>query len=91
MDDDGDLGFIAPTLRASTLALVAFQIAYLVLDRLEYPLRFAQSCPLHLASIAVAVLAFTVTLSPGALRYWRGFSIAVFALTIACAVWIGGP
>ncbi|MFZ2062184.1 MAG: PAS domain S-box protein [Candidatus Binatus sp.] len=88
MDDDGDLGFIAPTLRASTLALVAFQIAYLVLDRLEYPLRFAQSCPLHLASIAVAVLAFTVTLSPGALRYWRGFSIAVFALTIACAVWI---
>ena len=88
MDDDGDLAFIAPTLRASTLALVAFQVAYLVLDRLEYPLRFAQSGPLHLASIAVAVLAFTVTLSPGALRYWRGFSIAVFALTIACGVWI---
>ncbi len=86
--DAGELAFIAPTLRASALALLAFQIAYLVLDRLEYPLTFAQSGPLHLASIAVAVLAFIVTLSAGAMRYWRGFSLAVFALTIACAVWI---
>ena len=88
MDADGELAFIAPTLRASTLALIAFQIAYLVLDRLAYPLTFAQSGPLHLASIAVAVLAFTVTLSPRSMRCWRGFSLAIFALTIACAVWI---
>src|SRR5579862_3354775 len=88
IDADVDLAFIAPTLRASTLALVAFQIAYSVIDRLEYPLRFAQSNPLHIASMAVAAIAFTITLSPRAMRYWGGFSIAVFALTIAGAVWI---
>ena len=88
MDADGDLAFIAPTLRASTLALVVFQIAYSVLDRIEYPLTFAQTWPLHIASIAVAVVAFIVTLSSRAMRNWRGFSIAVFALTIVGAVWI---
>ena len=88
MDPDGDLAFIAPTLRASTAALVAFQVAYSVLDRIEYPSTFAQTYPFHLACIAVAAIAFIVTLSPDAMRYWRGFSIAVFGLTITGAVWI---
>ena len=62
-------------LRASSSAIVAFQIGYTVLDRIEYPLMFAQNRPLHIASIALGLIAFMIALSPRAMRNWRAISL----------------
>ena len=83
-DHDSTL-VLLPMLRAGSLALVAFQIAYTVLDRVEYPLTFARTAPLHIASVVVGLIALTITLSSRTTRNWRAFSILVYALIIAGA------
>jgi len=72
-------------LRASSLALIAFQTAYTLLDRAEYPLAFAKTSSLHIAGVAVGLIAFAITLSPRATRNWRAISMAVFVLVIVAA------
>jgi len=85
---DDDSARMAPLFRASASALIAFQIGYTVLDRVEYPLTFAKTSPLHIANMAVALVALMVTLSPRATRHWRPLALAICAVTIAGTAWI---
>jgi len=85
---DDDSTWIAPMLRASASALLAFQIGYAMLDRVEYPLTFAQTRSLHIANVAVALIALMLALSPRAARYWRPLSITIYAVVIAGTAWI---
>jgi len=83
-----DCARVAATLRAGAVAIIAFQVGYTLLDRAEFPLTFAQTAPLHIASITVGLLAFMATLSPRAMRNWRGFALATSAAIIAITSWI---
>ena len=43
---------VADTARVPSLAIIAFQIGYTVLDGVEYPQTFARTGPLHIASMS---------------------------------------
>jgi PAS domain S-box-containing protein len=83
-------GRMAPTLRTGAVAIVAFQIGYTLLDRVEYPLRFTSTAPLHVASMTVGIIAFFATLSPRVMRSWRvvvlAICTAIFASSAGIAV-----
>ncbi len=75
-------------LRAVALAVIAVQIGYTALDRMEYPLTFARTNPLHITGMALGLLALITTLSPRAMRNWQALTLAFFALIIASTAWI---
>ena len=70
-------------LRVGTLAIVAFEIGYTLLDRVEYPQTFARTLPLHVAIVAFGVAAFVLTLSPRAMRKWQAVTLVIFASIMA--------
>ena len=70
-------------LRVGALAIVAFEIGYTLLDRVEYPQTFARTLPLHVAIVAFGVAAFVLTLSPRAMRNWQAVTLAIFASIMA--------
>ena len=45
---------------------------------------FAKTLPLHIASMALGVVALTTMLSPRAMRNWQALTLALFASIIAC-------
>jgi hypothetical protein len=45
-------------LRTGSMAVLAFQIGYTLLDRVEFPLTFARTAPLHIAAMVVGIVAF---------------------------------
>ena len=80
--DDG-LALVSPILRACSLAIIAFEIGYTVLDGGEYPQTFARTLPLHIASVTFGAVAFIATLSPRAMRTWRAITLIVFSSILA--------
>ncbi|HWN58252.1 MAG TPA: hypothetical protein VNO74_09140, partial [Methylomirabilota bacterium] len=64
---------VTTILRGGALAIIAFQIGYVLLDGGEYPQTFARTAPFHIASVILGVLAMAVTMSPRAMRSWRTF------------------
>ncbi len=79
---------VAPMLRAGSLAIFAFQIIYTVLDRNAYPHSFAAALPVHIASIAIGLIAVVATVSPAAMRHWRPFALALCSSSLAMTAWI---
>ena len=51
MGDGDNSEWVSSILRASSLAIIVFQIGYIVLDGGEYPQTFARTLPLHIASM----------------------------------------
>jgi two-component system sensor histidine kinase/response regulator len=76
------------TLRSGTLAVTAFQVGYTLLDRIEYPLSFARTAPLHIAGMVVGIVAFMTTMSPRAMQNWRFIALATCTAVIASSAWI---
>jgi PAS domain S-box-containing protein len=89
MSDGENTEWVSSILRAAGLAILAFQIGYTVLDGVEYPLTFAGTLPLHIASMALALIAVMATLSPWAMRHWRAIALAICASILAITAWIG--
>ncbi|MGH7925851.1 MAG: PAS domain S-box protein [Candidatus Binatus sp.] len=79
---------VSPMVRAGASATIAFQIGYTILDRAEYPLTFARTSPLHIASVTLGVIALAASLSPRAMRNWRGFLLVINTAIIASTAWI---
>jgi PAS domain S-box-containing protein len=87
--DDGDnLAAVAPILRTGSIAIIALQIGYMVLDRIAYPHTFASNGPFHIASITLGLIAFMTALSPRAMRHWRAISLLIYTAIIASAAFI---
>jgi PAS domain S-box-containing protein len=89
MGDDDNFEWVSSILRASSLAIIAFQIGYTVLDGAEYPQTFARTLPLHIATITLGLVAIMATLSPRAMRNWRAIALAICASILAITAWIG--
>ena len=70
-------------LRVGALAIVAFEIGYTVLDRVEYPQTLARTLPLHVAIVAFGVAALVLTLSPRAMRNWQALTLLILASIMA--------
>jgi PAS domain S-box-containing protein len=85
VDDRDNFAEVSSILRAGALAIIALQIGYTVLGRIEYPLTFAKTGPFHVVSITLGLIAFATALSPRAMRNWRAISLvflmAIFAST----------
>ena len=79
---------VTSMLRTGALAVLIFQVAYTPLDRIEYPLKFAQTRPLHITGMIVGLLALLVTVSPLRKRNWRGLTLAIYAIVTVCTAWI---
>ena len=79
MGDGDNSEWVSSVLRAASLAIIAFQIGYTVLDGGEYPQTFARTLPLHIASMTLGVVALIATLSPRAMRNWRAIALAIGA------------
>ena len=75
-------------LRAGSLAIVAFQVGYTLLDRAEYPQNFALTGTLHVAGVVLGLLALAAALSPLAILRWRPLALAVCSSSIAITAWI---
>jgi PAS domain S-box-containing protein len=89
--DDGDvIGPLSPVTRAASSVIVAFQLGYTVLDRVQYPLTFPRTGLLHVASISLGLMALVAALSPRPIRNWRAFAlficVAIIAITAQIAV-----
>ena len=80
---DINFALVSPILRAGSLAIVAFQAGYTLLDRAEYPQNFAQTGALHVAGVVLGLLALAAALSPWAIRRWRPLALAVCSSSIA--------
>jgi len=88
--DAGDNSeWVSSILRASALAIIVFQIGYIVLDGGEYPQTLARTLPLHIASITLGLVAIMATLSPRAMRSWRAIALAICSSILAITAWIG--
>ncbi|MGB9383000.1 PAS domain S-box protein [Candidatus Binatus sp.] len=70
-------------LRVGALAIVAFEIGYTLLDRVEYPQTLARTLPLHVAIVAFGVAALVLTLSPRAMRNWQALTLLILASIMA--------
>ena len=70
-------------LRVGALAIVAFEIGYTLLDRVEYPQTLARTLPLHVAIVAFGVAALVLTLSPRAMRNWQAVTLLILASIMA--------
>jgi CheY-like chemotaxis protein len=88
IEEDPSIGLVAPMLRAGSSALIAFQLGYLLLDRLEYPQTFARTSPIHAAGVVLGLIAFATALSPLAMRRWRETTLVIDTAIIACTAWI---
>ncbi len=88
MGEGDNSEWVSSVLRAASLAIIAFQIGYTVLDGGEYPQTFARTLPLHIASMTLGVVAFMATLSPHAMRNWRAIALAIGASILAITAWI---
>ncbi|MGD0670940.1 MAG: response regulator [Candidatus Binatus sp.] len=88
MGDGDNSEWVSSVLRAASLAIIAFQIGYTVLDGGEYPQTFARTLPLHITSMTLAVVALMATLSPRAMRIWRAIALAIGASILAITAWI---
>ncbi len=89
MSDADNIEWVSSILRATSLAITAFQIGYAVLDGVEYPQTFARTLPLHIASITLGLGALMATLSPWIMRNWRPIALAICASILAITAWIG--
>jgi PAS domain S-box-containing protein len=85
---DNNFALLSPILRAGSLAIVAFQAAYTLLDRAEYPQNFPLTGTAHVAGIVLALLALAASLSPWAIGRWRLLVLAACASSIAITAWI---
>ncbi len=83
-----DLAWVSSLLCAVSLAVIAVQIGYTVLDAAEHQQMFARTLPLHIASMALGLVALMTTLSPRAMRNWQALTLALFASIIASTAWI---
>ena len=63
-DVDNNFALVSPILRAGSLAIVAFQAGYTLLDRIEFPQNFPRTGPLHIESIMLGLIALAASLSP---------------------------
>jgi PAS domain S-box-containing protein len=84
MDDGDNSTWVSSTMRAGSLTIIAFQIGYTMLDRVEYPLTFPNTSPLHIACITIGLIAFVTARSPGASRNWRAIWLLIFTAILAC-------
>ncbi len=89
MGDGDNSEWVSSILRAASIAITAFQIGYTVLDAVEYPQTFARTMPLHIASMALGLVAIMATLSPRAMRNWRAIALAICASILAITAGIG--
>jgi PAS domain S-box-containing protein len=82
--DDGDnFALLSPTARAASLVIIAFQLGYTALDRVEYPLTFPRTAPLHLASIGLGLIVLMAAMSQRPIRNWRAMALLVCMAVIA--------
>jgi PAS domain S-box-containing protein len=88
MDDADNSAWVSSILRAVSIAVIAVQIGYTVLDRVEYSPAYATTLPLHIAGVTMGLVALMTTLSPRAMRHWRANTLALFAAIIASTAWI---
>ena len=88
MGDDDNSEWVASILRAASLAIIAFQIGYTVLDGVEYAQTFARTLPLHIASMTLCLVAIMATRSPRAMRNWRPIALAICSSILAITAWI---
>ena len=88
MGDDDNSEWVSSILRAASLAIIAFQIGYTVLDGVEYAQTFARTLPLHIASMTLCLVAIMATRSPRAMRIWRPIALAICASILAITAWI---
>ncbi|MGC2762710.1 MAG: PAS domain S-box protein [Candidatus Binatus sp.] len=89
MGDGDNTEWVSSILRAASIAIIAFQIGYTVLDGVEYPQTFTRTLPLHIASITLGLVAVVATLSPRAMRNWRAIALAICSSILAITAWIG--
>ncbi len=87
MDGD-DIALLSPMVRAASMVIIAFQLGYAALDRVEYPLTFPRTAPLHGVSIALGLITFVTAVWPRAMRNWRGMALFVCTALIASTAWI---
>ena len=85
---DNNFVLVSPILRAGSLAIVAFQVGYTLLDRAEFPQNFPLTGSLHIAGIVLGLLALGASLSPWAIGRWRPLALAACASSIAITAWI---
>ena len=85
---DKNFALVSPILRAGSLAIVAFQVGYTLLDRAESPQNFPLTGTLHIAGIVLGLLALAASLSPWAIGRWRPLVLAACASSIAVTAWI---
>jgi PAS domain S-box-containing protein len=84
MMDGDDFAWVSSIVRAGSLTLIAFQIGYTMFDRVEHPLTFANTSPLHIACITIGLIALATALSPRALRNWRAIWLLIFTAILVC-------
>ena len=85
MDDGDNIGSLSPMARAASLVIIAFQLGYTALDRIEYPLTFPRTGLLHAASISLGLIALVAAMSPRSMRNWRAFALFICVAIIASA------
>jgi PAS domain S-box-containing protein len=83
MDDGDDIESLSPVTRAASLVIIAFQLGYTALGRIEYPLTFPRTGLLHAASISLGLIALVTAMSPRAMRNWRPFALFICVAIIA--------
>jgi PAS domain S-box-containing protein len=84
MMDGDDFAWVSSIMRTGSLTVIAFQIGYTIFDRVEHPLTFANTSPLHIACITIGLIALATALSPRALRNWRAIWLLIFTAILAC-------
>jgi PAS domain S-box-containing protein len=85
---DINFALVSPILRAGSLAIVAFQAGYTLLDRAEFPQNFPLTGSLHIEGIVLGLLALAASLSPWVIGRWRQLVLAACASSIAITAWI---
>ena len=83
MEDGDDFTLLSPTTRAATLVIIAFQVGYTLLDRVEHPLMFPGTGLLHVVSIGLGLIALLTAMSPRPIRNWRAFALFICVAIIA--------
>ena len=79
MSSGDDSEWMVPILRASALAVIAFQLAYTILDGADFSQTFARTLPFHIANMTLVAAGIIASLSPTAMRHWRAITLVVSA------------
>jgi PAS domain S-box-containing protein len=82
-DDRDNFALPSPIARAASIVIIAFQLGYTALDRVEYPLTFPRTVPLHIASVSLGLIALMTAMSPRPMRNWRAMVLLVCVALIA--------